>query len=70
MNLLAQGWNSYRWKQNFAYEMTYPDVFSIILLYNLYISIVVQSKLQTDHFVEIREKRNNSDNKELFVKKK
>ena len=50
--------------------MTYPDVFSIILLYNLYISIVVQSKLQTDHFVKIREKRNNSDNKELFVLKK
>ena len=37
--------------------MTYPVVFSIILLYNLYISIVVQSKLQTDHFVKIREKK-------------
>ena len=37
--------------------MTYPDVFSIILLYNLYISIVVQSKLPTDHFVKIIEKK-------------
>ena len=50
MNLFAQGWNSYYRKQNFAYEMTYPDAFSIILLYILYISIVVQSKLQVDHF--------------------
>ena len=39
--------------------MTYPDVFSIILLYTLLISIVVQSKLPTDHFVKIIEKRNN-----------
>ena len=64
LNLFAQGWNSYYGKQKFAYEMTYPDAFSIILPYNLYISIVVQSKLQTDHFVEIRQKRNNSHNKE------
>ena len=49
--------------ENFAYKMTYPAVFSIILLYNLYISIVVQSKFQTDHFLKIREKRNNSHNK-------
>ena len=44
--------------------MKYQDVFSIILLYNLYTSIVVQSKFETDHFVKIREKRNNSHNKE------
>ena len=44
--------------------MTYADAFSIILLYILFISIVVQSKLQTDHFIKIREKRNNSQNKE------
>ena len=39
------------------YDVEYLDVFSIILLYNLYISIVVKSKLQTDHFVKIREKK-------------
>ena len=48
--------------------MTYPDAFSIILLYILYISLVVQSKLQTDHFVKIREKRNNSQNKENILR--
>ena len=64
LNLFAQGWNSYYWKQNFAYEMMCPDAFSIILIYILYISIVVQSKLQTDHLVKIKEKRNNSQNKE------
>ena len=47
--------------------MTYPDVFSIILLYNLYITIVEQSKLQTDRFVEIR-KKENSHNKEHISK--
>ena len=40
------------------------DVFSIILLYNLYIRTAAQSKAQTDYFLEIREKRNNIHNKE------
>ena len=46
--------------------MTYPDTFSIILLYILYISIAVQSKLPTDHFV--KRKRNNGQNKENIKK--
>ena len=40
------------------------DVFSIILLYNLYIFTAAQSKAQTDYFVKIRAKRNNIHNKE------
>ena len=44
--------------------MTNLDVFSIILLCNLYISTAVQSKMKTDYNVEIREKRNNSPHKE------
>ena len=40
------------------------DVFSIILLYNLYIFIAAQSKAETDYFVKIRAKRNNIHNKE------
>ena len=57
--------------------MTYPDAFSIILLYILYISIVVQSKLHTDHFEKKRKKKkkkkkqqqkNNRQNKEKFFK--
>ena len=37
--------------------MTNPDMFLIILLYNLYISTAVQSKMQTDYFVKIRLKK-------------
>ena len=40
------------------------DVFSIILLYSLYIFTAAQSKAQTDYFVKIRAKRNNIHNKE------
>ena len=40
------------------------DVFSIILLYGLYIFIATQSKAQIDYFVKIRAKRNNIYNKE------
>ena len=40
------------------------DVFSIILLYSLYILKAAQSKAQTDYFVKIRAKRNNIHNKE------
>ena len=40
------------------------DVFSIILLYSLYIFIAAQSKVQTDYFVKIRAKRNNIHSKE------
>ena len=36
--------------------MMYSDAFSIILLYILDIFEAVQGKLQTDHFVKIREK--------------
>ena len=48
--------------------MTYPDAFLIILLYILYISIVVQSKLQTDYFVKIREKETIVKIKRIFKK--
>ena len=40
------------------------DVFSIILLYSLYIFTAAQSKAQTDYFVKIRAKRTNIYNKE------
>ena len=47
------------------------DVFSTILLYNLYIFTAVQSKSQTNYFVKIRAQRNNIHNKEhiLIIKR-
>ena len=40
------------------------DVFSIVLLYNLYIFTAAQSKTQTDHVVKLRVKWNNIHNNE------
>ena len=47
------------------------DVFSIILLYSLYIFTAAQSKAQADYFVKIRAKRYNIHNEEhiLIIKR-
>ena len=44
------------------------DVFSIILLYSLYIFTAAQSMAQTDYVVKIKAKRNNIHSKEHAIR--